>query len=96
MGDAALRDSTREPTWLRCLLRVDQETIVHGLITNVSRSGAELCSNCQLEIGQKIEVAMLNYGSRSHAAVIRVNGNRFGIQWQTAIEVVHALEAAEA
>ena len=88
MSDNILRDSAREATWLQCLVRVDQDTIVRGLITNASGSGAELRCKCQLQIGQIIEVAALNCSPRKSAEIIRVDGNRFGIQWRIATESV--------
>ncbi len=82
MNDSILRDAAREATWMQCLVRVDQETIVRGLITNVSTSGAELCCKFQLQNEQTIDVVSPNGSPRRTASIIRVDGNRFGIRWQ--------------
>jgi len=88
MSDSVLRGSVRKATWLQCLVRVNQDTIARGLITNASGSGAELRCKHQLEIGQTIEVAAHNSGPRKSASIIRVDGNRFGIQWRLATDTV--------
>jgi hypothetical protein len=88
MSDSVLRESVREATWLQCLVRVNQDTIARGLMTNVSGSGAELRCKYQLEIGQTIEVAAHHSGPRKSASIIRADGNRFGIQWRMATDTV--------
>ena len=88
MNDSVLRESVREATWLQCLVRVNQDTIVRGLITNVSGSGAELRCKYQLEIVQTIEVAAHHSGPRKSASIIRADGNRFGIQWRMATDTI--------
>ena len=88
MSDSNLRDSAREATWLQCLVRLDPDTILRGLITNASTSGAELRCKCQLQIGQIIEIATHNCGPRKSASIMRVDGNRFGIRWRMASDTV--------
>lgn len=92
MSDSILRDSAREATWLQCLVRVDRDSIVRGLITNASGSGAELRCKYQLQIGQTIEVATHNGSPRRSASIIRFDGNSFGIQWRMATDTISVVE----
>ncbi len=91
MEHSIFRDTAREATWLQCLVRVDPETIVRGLITNVSDSGAELRCKHQLHIGQSIEVATHNGSPRKRASITRVDGNCYGVQWRLATHTFSAV-----
>ena len=81
MTESTLRDTAREATWTPCLVRVDRETILRGLITNISPSGAELRCKFPFESQQKIDLVMPSDQSRQSAFIVRGRGNKFGIRW---------------
>lgn len=81
MSASRLRNSSRETTWRQCLVRVDQRTLVRGLLTNVSHSGAELRCKYPFEHRQQIEVFSSQTESRRHAQIMRNDGNCFGVEW---------------
>ncbi|MCR9270539.1 MAG: hypothetical protein ACX94B_07535 [Henriciella sp.] len=80
-----VRHEQREATWTPCLIRVDHATIIRGLITNTSDSGAELRCKFQFETQQRIEVFAPNESLRRTAKIVREHGNQYGLEWMVAV-----------
>lgn len=81
MSVRPLRHAQRDPAWRQCLVRVDPTTIIRGLLTDTSDTGAQLRCKGLLEMQDLIDVYSSEETSRRRARVVRHDGNSFGLEW---------------
>lgn len=81
MSVRPLRHAHRDLAWRQCLVRIDPTTIIRGLLTDTSETGAQLRCKYLLQADALIDVYSTDETSRRRARVVRHDGNSFGLEW---------------